>query len=97
MPPISFYLNGVAIPKFIEENLKDKPLYILVLCGVIAFQGFWFWKENEKKDRDIMQMYVDKEKVHEDMRFDPPADILRRIKVLEKEILSDIADLEGLL
>lgn len=38
-----------------------------------------------------------KEVVQEDVKFDPPTDILRRMKRLEAEIQNDIAELEGML
>lgn len=38
-----------------------------------------------------------KEAVHEAVKFDPPTDILRRMKALEMEIRADMSDLEALL
>ena len=38
-----------------------------------------------------------KEAVHKEAKFDPPAEILRRMKALEVEIREDMAELEGML
>lgn len=38
-----------------------------------------------------------KEVVHEAVKFDPPAEILERMKALEAEIQADMAELEGML
>jgi type I restriction enzyme M protein len=49
---------------------------------------------DEKYDLSINRY---KEIVYEEEKYDPPKEILKRMKKLEREILSDMEELEGML
>lgn len=38
-----------------------------------------------------------KEAKHKDVKYDPPKEILQRLRALEKEIAKDLGELEGML
>ena len=64
---------------------KKITLFLIPLCGTYV---------NNKYDLSINRY---KEIVYQEEEYDPPKEILARMKELEEEIMKDMAELEGML
>ena len=60
-------------------------------------KSFWVSKADIAKNKYDLSINRYKEVVYEEEEYDPPKEILQRLKDLEKEIMADLDELEGML
>lgn len=87
-------IDNSDIPDIIESWKKVKKDNVLEPNK----EDKWFWVEKEEiADNDYdLSINKYKEMEYEEVEYEKPQMILEKIEALEREILSDIADLKGM-